>query len=362
MTSIRVSLTILCALTLAFAPPVTAQPNNGSDNTAVGKHALKSNTTGSFNTAVGADALESNTTGSENTAVGADALLSNTTGGQNTAVGVQALQSNTTGGANTVVGVRALQSNTEGGLNTAAGRSALSSNTTGFENTAVGEDALSNNTTGGQNTAMGVHALNNNTTGFENTAIGFGALGNSTGLRNIAIGFNAGVNVTTGSDNIHIGNVGVGGGDTSVIRLGSGVQTAAFFGGIFNQTSPEGAAVLVNINGKLGTVLSSRRVKADISAMAQASQDLLKLRPVTFRYKAEHDDGARLLQYGLIAEEVAEIYPELVVLDKDGRPSGVRYHVLPAMLLNELQRQQREIEELRTQMRALVGEKAAVRE
>jgi hypothetical protein len=324
---------LLCALTLGFALPVTAEPDKGSFNTATGKDALKSNTTGSFNTAVGADALESNTTGN-----------------QSTAVGVQALQSNTIGGANTAVGVRALKSNIMGVFNTATGRDALFSNTSGNENTAVGEDSLTSNTTGGQNTAMGVHALNNTTTGFENTAMGFGALGNSNGLRNIAIGFNAGVNVTTGSDNIHIGNVGLvsGPGDTGVIRIGTGVQTRTFIGGIFGrEVGPDGAFVVVDGNGKLGTTIaasSSRRVKDSIRDMDTTTAGLLKLRPVTFRYTPGHDDSGQTLQYGLIAEEVAEIYPELVVLDKEGQPSGVRYHVLPAMLLNELQRQQRQLD------------------
>jgi Chaperone of endosialidase len=279
---------------------------------------------------------------------------------------------------NTALGAGALSSNTLGSQNTAMGGNALSSNTMGGVNTAVGAQAMQSNTTGGGNTAVGAHALESNTTGESNTAMGLNALQLSfTGSNNIAFGVNAGVNVMTGSNNIHIGNPGLST-DTAFIRIGNtNVQTATFIAGIFGQqVATDGVAVVVDSAGKLGTTVapppSSRRVKDDIRDMGVASLDLLKLRPVTFYYKPGHDDGARRLQYGLIAEEVAEIYPELAVLDKDGQPAGVRYHVLPAILLNELQRQQREIvelrakvqeiDELRAQVRALIGGRAAARE
>jgi hypothetical protein len=333
---------------------------------------------GVLNTALGAGALSSNTLGSQNTAMGGNALSSNTMGGVNTAVGAQAMQSNTTGGGNTAVGAAALAANTTGSANTATGLSALQQNTEGGSNTATGDSALFNNTTAGGNTAVGAHALESNTTGESNTAMGLNALQLSfTGSNNIAFGVNAGVNVMTGSNNIHIGNPGLST-DTAFIRIGNtNVQTATFIAGIFGQqVATDGVAVVVDSAGKLGTTVapppSSRRVKDDIRDMGVASLDLLKLRPVTFYYKPGHDDGARRLQYGLIAEEVAEIYPELAVLDKDGQPAGVRYHVLPAILLNELQRQQREIvelrakvqeiDELRAQVRALIGGRAAARE
>jgi len=166
--------------------------------------------------------------------------------------------------------------------------------------------------------------------------------------------------VTTGNHNIHIGNNSLSG-DDLVIRIGvPGLQTSTSIAGIFGATVlGRGLPVEVNSLGQLGTVLSSRRVKDDIRDVDEATAGLGKLRPVTFRYKAESATGARPLEYGLIAEEVAEIYPELVVRDTDGQPAGVRYHVLPVMLLNELQRQQREIDELRAQVRALIGGKAA---
>jgi hypothetical protein len=237
-------------------------------------------------------------------------------------------------------------------LGQSEGGQALASNTAGSDNTALGFEALANNTTSVNNTALGHSALRSNTTGNSNTAIGIGALrSNTTGESNIAIGIDAGQNVTSGGNNIHIGNVGVAS-DTPTIHIGTqGVQTSTFIAGISGQTSASGVAVLVNAAGQLGTTTSSRRAKDEIRDMGVASEGVLKLRPVTFRYKPQHDDGSRLAQYGLIAEEVAEIYPELVVLDKDGQPAGVRYHVLPAMLLNELQRQQRVIETQAVQAR-----------
>ena len=166
----------------------------------------------------------------------------------------------------------------------------------------------------------------------------------TTGNDNIAIGFAAGFQVSAGSNNIHIGNLGLPA-DTALIRIGTGgTQTATFIAGI-SGVPVAGVPVMVDGNGQLGVeAASSRRVKDDIRDMEEASEGLAKLRPVTFRYKAESATGPRSIEYGLIAEEVAEIYPELVVLDKDGQPSGVRYHALPAMLLNELQRQHRVIE------------------
>jgi hypothetical protein len=241
---------------------------------------------------------------------------------------------------------------------------------TGLFNTATGAGTLQSITFGAGNTATGTNALTHNTTGLNNTALGIRSLvGNTTGSDNIAIGAGAGSNVTDGSFNIHIGNEGTAA-DTAVIRIGGDssrpAPTATFIAEIFGaQVLGRGVPVEVNHAGQLGTVLSSRRVKDDIRDMQEASEGVGKLRPVTFRYKAEAATGPRPIEYGLIAEEVAEIYPELVVLDKDGQPSGVRYHVLPTMLLNEVQRQQcqldaqqRELDELRAQVRALVGAKA----
>jgi hypothetical protein len=189
----------------------------------------------------------------------------------------------------------------------------------------------------------------------------------STGTRNIAIGFQAGASVTTGSDNIHIGTEGSPG-DSDTIRIGTAAQTATFVGGIHGATSSGGIAVLVNSSGQLGTTTSSRRFKEDIADVGSLSAKLLELRPVKFHYRREAlhaDDAARLerpLELGLIAEEVAEVLPELVVYDDEGAPYTVRYHLLVPLLLAELQRQEREsaeqraaLEELRRLLRGATG-------
>jgi hypothetical protein len=321
----------------------------GFNNTASGFQALYSNTTGDGNTASGVNALALNTTGRSNTATGFQALFSNTTSDNNTASGFQALFTNTTGVSNTASGVDALYSNTTGGNNTANGAQALYSNTTGGGNTASGDNALAFNTTGGSNTATGFQALIN-TTGSNNTAIGRAAgLNLTTGSNNIAIGLNAGLNLATGINNIDIGNTGAGESDT--IRIGTG-QTATFIAGINGATSAGGVAVFVNGSGQLGTTASSRRFKEDIREIAEESDGLMRLRPVAFRYKPEIDPTG-LAQYGLIAEEVAEVYPDLVVYDRDGKPETVRYHLVNALLLNEVQKQHRTIESQQTEIEEL---------
>jgi len=319
-------------------------------NTAMGNGALSANTTGEDNTAMGVNALASNTIGNGNTAVGLLALDSNT-GSGNTAIGSSALQSNTNGNGNTATGSGALASNT-GCCNTATGASALAGNTTGIYNAAMGWNALLNNAGGSHNTAMGPAALYGNT-GDKNTAVGDSALWqNTTGNSNIAVGYGAGGNLTTGDNNIDIGSGGLAG-EANTIRIGlAGTQTQAFIAGIWG-VNVGGAPVLVTSNGQLGMNTSSRRFKYDIQDMGTASADLLKLRPVTFRYKQAQDDGSHPLQYGLIAEEVAEVMPELVAYDKDGQPRTVLYNVLPSLLLNEVQRQNAEIAALNTEVATL---------
>jgi hypothetical protein len=334
----------------------------GSNNTASGNGALLSNTIGNSNTATGFAALAGSTTGDGNTASGANALQLNTIGNSNTASGASALGKNTTGGSNTASGRQALQSNTTGGSNTASGRSALLSNTTGSSNTASGASALDSNTTGNSNTASGSDVLFGNTTGSNNTASGAGALIiNTTGSNNIAIGANAGNLLTTGSNNIDIGNVGVAG-ESSTIRIGTALtQTAAFIAGIRNITTANvnAVAVMVDSAGQLGTVSSTRRVKDDITDMGDASSKLMKLRPVTFHYKTDKNPKGRTLQYGLVAEEVAEVAPGLVARSADGKIETVYYQFLAPMLLNEYQKQQRTIEvqtaELKKQRLEIAG-------
>jgi hypothetical protein len=219
---------------------------------------------------------------------------------------------------------------------------ALRNATTANNNTATGSGALLNDTTGENNTATGLNALFRNTTGTNNTATGAGALfNNATGSGNIALGVNAGVNVTTGDRNIDIGNAGVSG-DAETIRIGvQGTQTRTFVAGISG--SPiTGTSVVVNINGRLGTVASSQRFKNDIKRMDKASEAILALKPVTFRYKEEIDpDGVP--QFGLIAEQVEKVNPDLVVQDAEDKVTTVRYDAVNAMLLNEFLKEHRKV-------------------
>ena len=306
--------------------------STGEFNTAVGFFALDSNTTGSFNTALGAGTLFANTV-SSNTAVGAGALLSNTIGFGNTATGAFALVMNTTGLTNVANGYQALFGNTTGSQNTAIGTGALFSNTTGHGNTATGLGALAANTVGQSNTANGINALVANITGSGNTAFGSGALdSNTTGHGNTALGDGAGGNVTTASNAISIGS------------NGANVSNSCFIGNIRGITTANNDAVQVMIDsaGQLGTVSSSRRYKTDIKPMDKGSESILALKPVSFRYKA-HKDATP--QFGLIAEQVAEVNPDLVVRDKNGEIYTVRYDAVNAMLLNEFLKEHRKVEE-----------------
>ena len=275
----------------------------------MGDQALSSSTgTGSDNTAIGNNALLNNTSGPKSVAVGGDALLNNTDGGKNVAVGFQAMVGNTSGSFNTAVGEEALLSNGGGNSNDAFGHSALSSNTNGGNNTALGNGALANNTTGGTNTAVGGSALESN----------------DIGTGNIALGFGAGKTPANPVNSIFIGNQGLAG-DSLTIKIGTqGTQTTTTIAGIHTATSASGIAVLVNSNGRLGTTTSSRRYKDDIEPMGDMSAALQKLRPVTFRYKQPDDDGTKPIQYGLIAEEVAEVLPDLAYY-ANGQLESVKY-------------------------------------
>lgn len=325
----------------------------GNNNTATGAHSLFNNTTGDDNVASGVSALEQNTSADGNTATGYQALQENTTGASNSAFGYRALQSNVTGTWNIASGSDSLHSNTSGDYNSAYGVQALYFNTTASNNTASGYRALYKSTTGIDNTAAGFAALLNNTTGNGNTAVGYNALNmNTTGLNNIAIGNNAGYSVTD-SNNIEIGNPGIKS-DSGTIRIGAN-QARAYIAGIYDNTSVSGLAVIVDSNGQLGTAgaSSSERFKTDIEPMGSNSGRLQQLRPVKFRYKA---DAQGTLRYGLIAEEVAKVYPELVVRNQNGRIDGVRYDELAPLLLNELQQQQRINSAQAAQIRELKGQ------
>ena len=338
---------LACFGLLSKADAVIPAPDGGYPgfNTAEGQNALFSLTTGVANTAIGWYSLWSNTDGSYNTGVGAGTLLFNvgdqTTGDgtQNTAIGAAALLFNTTGLANTATGVTALLNNIEGNGNTANGWGALSNNNgnppDGSANTAVGAGALFSNTTGDSNTAIGLNALVNNTTGSGNTAVGVRALDhNTSGSLNIALGVNAGHDVVAAQNVICIGlNV-----------FGADVGDSCFIGNIFGETSASGAAVYVNSNHRLGTLTSSNRFKDDIKPMERLSEALFALKPVTFHYKKEIDP-AGMQQFGLVAEDVEKISPDLVVRDKEGKPYSVRYEQVNAMLLNEFLKEHRTVQE-----------------
>jgi hypothetical protein len=349
----RYGLFLIPLMLAAFALSPTAQaqlsppPDGGygGDNTAEGTDALFNLTTGTDNTAIGFDALFSNTTGDSNTATGSQALVSNTTGVRNTANGFAALNSNTTGERNTATGRAAMVNNTTGNNDTADGHDALFSNSTGIRNTATGSFALFSNTTGPDNTAIGYFALFANTTGNSNTASGYDALlNNTTGIGNIALGNFAGANLTTGDQNIDIGNVGVAA-EANTIRIGTqGTQTNAYLAGIYQTNIAGGLVVKVDSDGHLGTVGSSERFKDEIKPMNKASEAILGLKPVTFHYKKELDPE-RTPQFGLVAEEVEKVNPDLVVRDKEGKPYTVRYDAVNAMLLNEFLKEHCKLEE-----------------
>jgi hypothetical protein len=314
----------------------------GSKNTANGTFALYSNIAGGFNTATGFQALK-DSTGDNNTATGADALLFNTIGNDNTATGENALRNNTTGVANTATGQHALMANISGNANTATGQQALLANTNGTGNTATGQQALLANTSGTSNAAVGDLALLSNRTGNSNTAVGSGALeSNTTGSGNIALGYLAGFNVTTANNVICIG------------ADGNNVDNSCYIGNIFGSTSSNGVAVLVNSNGRLGTMTSSARFKDEIKPMDKASEAILALRPVSFRYKKEID-LARTSQFGLVAEEVEKVNRDLVVRDKEGKAYSVRYDQVNAMLLNEFLKEHRTVQELKNEVAALTA-------
>src|SRR5438128_4175195 len=311
----RLALLIPLALAcFAFLPGAQAQVcRDGCNN-------------GLFNTWQGDDALISNTSGAGNSAFGWRALFSNTDASFNTGVGGGALSLNT-GDSNAAVGAAALLLNTVGSQNVAVGTDALVFNDSGADNAAIGFFASFENTTGGINTAIGAEALSNNTTGFNN----------------IALGFAAGDLLTTGDDNIDIGNEGVAD-EAGTVRIGTdGTQTRTFIAGI-SGVVVSGSGVVVDASGQLGVAASSARFKDEIKPMDKASEAILALKPVTFRYKHELD-AKGIPQFGLVAEDVEKVNPDLVARDDQGKPYTVRYEAVNAMLLNEFLKEHRKVAE-----------------
>ena len=338
----------------AVIPPPDGGYPGGS--TAEGQEALLSLTTGVQNTAVGFLSLKTDTTGSYNTAIGSGTLRWNNADG-NTATGTFALLNNTNGFLNTANGALALFSNTVGLGNTAVGYYALFSNIRGGGNTAFGSWALEGNT-GNSNTAIGVRALERNTTGDVNTAIGAYALQRNEGgdSNNVALGYFAGGNVVNGINDIFIGNIGLDT-DQNTIRIGTQVKATDFHGITHNphvatyiagisETGVSGAPVLVSADGQLGIALSGVRFKEAIRPIDTASEAIFALNPVTFRYK-EQFDPTQVPQFGLVAEEVEKVNPDLVRRDRDGKLQTVRYDAVNAMLLNEFLKEHKNVQELK---------------
>ena len=247
---------------------------------------------------------------------------------------------------NTATGSLALSSDTSGAANTATGFQALFSNISGYTNTAAGVNVLYSNRTGYYNTASGVSALFFNVGGHDNLAEGYRALVHNTGSNNVGLGSNAGGNLTAGSNNINIGaNVLGTAGEANTIRIGkSGTQTKTFIAGTSGKTVASGVGVIINSNGQLGTMQSSARFKEAIKSMDQTSEAILALKPVTFRYKKEVDPEG-IPQFGLVAEEVEKVNPDLVARDAEGNMYTVRYEAVNAMLLNEFLKKHRKVEQ-----------------
>jgi trimeric autotransporter adhesin len=363
------------ASNVAIGGLALSENTTGSNNIAIGSGtsstALGTNLTGSYNLAIGNGTLFNIKDGSYNMAIGSAALNQLTSGTGNIAIGFQALTRNQIGTGNTVVGFEAAEGSADttfccvalGNYNSVFGYLALGRTTTGNNNSAFGALALLGDTTGIDNNAFGYYALRSNTTGYGNVAHGSWALGRnnsgnrnigignqslayvSTGGYNIGIGYGAGWSLTIGSNNIDIANPGNStdgvAANSGIIRIGTqsptALQTQTYIAGIYENSTVSGLAVVIDSNGQLGAVASSERFKTDIEPMASNTEKLQQLRPVKFHYKT---DPQSTLRYGLIAEEVAKVYPELVVKGQNGRIDGVRYDEITPLLLNELQKAQ----------------------
>lgn len=366
----------LCWLALSSAIEAGCPSIGGctGQNTAVGDDSLFSLTSGVWNVGVGFQALFNDTTGNQNTGIGYQSLFSNVSGSHSTAIGGLALFDNTTGSDNVGVGFQTLSNNTTGNRNTGMGYRTLAFNSTNNDNTAVGWNALFNNRSIDGNTAVGSGALFNAANSPQNVAVGFGALNATSGTNgfNVAVGFQALNQVTTGGQNTAVGdnalaslvtgtvNTALGdlaginhtGGDSGNIDIGAfeegvgGESNVTRIGNIGSTAQASGVFLTVEFVGgtKLGYVVSSRRYKEAIKPMEKASESLFALTPVTFRYKKDMDPSGTQ-QYGLIAEDVAKVNPDLVVNDQQGKPATLRFLNIQAMMLNEFLKEHKKVEE-----------------
>jgi hypothetical protein len=330
-----------------------------SFNTVIGVSLLTDNSQ-SNTTAIGTGALFSNSSGLDNVALGNFALINNSTGSDNNAIGENALYTNVTGTNNNAVGVGTLYTtDAPGGDNNAFGSSALAANITGTDNCAFGCNALLANTTGSDNIAIGDSSLDSCTTSLDNVGIGASSLDSVTIFtvvserdatydvgNNTAIGYQAGNLLTTGIQNIFIGepatasdysNAGVT--STSEFTIWIGTSGQSFFApGIATNSNLDtsDSALLTSSVGQVGYSMgtSSERFKENIQTIAHLSEKFMQLRPISFHYKSDNKNK-RL--YGLIAEEVEEIFPELIVYDKDGTIQGIMYDLLRPLMIKEIQ-------------------------
>jgi len=342
-------------------------PGGGINNTAVGFNALTADTTGQYNTAIGSGALQSNTTGDFNMAIGTEALRDNN-GTFNLAIGFRVGFMNTTGGHLTGIGAAAMRNNTTASDNTAIGANALRENTISEANVAVGDNALSsynglNPGIDGFNTALGSIALTALTEGFQNTVVGRRALQFvTTGNNNVAVGWRTGDGITTGSGNTFIGTqagftppssgtynntilLGITG-DSNAVNPDGRCYIGHIRGVVPGNGAGDSVPVIIDTDGNLGTAPSSRRFKKDIKPMDhEISEAVLALKPVTFHYKNQDTKAQDRPQFGLIAEEVAKVNPDLVARDNDGKIYTVRYDAVNVMLLNEFLKEHKKVEE-----------------
>jgi Chaperone of endosialidase len=236
----------------------------------------------------------------------------------------------------------------------------------GSEHVAVGIFAMQNQTGGFANVGVGPYALLASQTTQQNTVIGYRAMEAATGSFTVALGAYTARNKVTGNSNIYIGNDvanDVNNTESFTVRIADTINYSRFFVGAVRGVTTgqsDAVAVVIDSNGQLGTVNSSRRYKEDIQDMGDASSALMKLRPVTYRYTQAFADGRKPIDYGLIAEEVEQVYPDLVAHLKDGEVETVQYHKINAMLLNEVQKQHRQIGDQQRELTDLKARLAAL--
>jgi trimeric autotransporter adhesin len=363
----------------------------GYDNSAFGYRALVTNNSGWSNTGFGFQSLAANTTGYHNAALGVDALSSNTTGYDNSGFGYEALRDNSTGQANSAFGYRALAANTVTG-NSAFGNGALTATTTGSPNEAFGLSALFSNTTGYANSAFGSYGLMDNTTGANNVAVGNEALeSNTTGNYNVSLGGSSGKANTTGSNNTFIGasaDAGVGLGDltnataigynatvsqSNSLVLGSSAVSVGIGTSAPNTKLQVVGNIRVGTSGTLGcvqrfdgtaiagTCSSDARLKANVQPFGRVLDRVVRLQPVHHTWRTaefpEYHFGQGI-GTGLIAQDVEQVFPEMVSTDERGYKM-VNYAELPYLTLQAVKDLKAENDKKDEQILALSAKVAA---